>query len=335
MSCRMPECHRIRLNGLAMKLDHDKDTSPGATFYYCSIHHVYHCVAVRAHRRLPQPLCGECAWLFFKFPKEAAKHPESDITATFGPSDMPDIATAATFSRRGVYDLLLDSQNNTTINNGSVAMPLDRNKRPLLTIEEILDHLNERARNCCNTSQSNNWKHFHADGDVIMQDVTSPSEQHSHLSTIPTGKIVHLPIRRSRDGSRSDFLQFIPYDNPAVFNVQPAQWHRVRRGVFLFRYTDYRGWPAWCCWAQGITYLEPEIRWVLTLIFDLIGFLIEKQWNAARNSITKGARDSVLKQLFWEGRSYLHSLMAIVKDMKEGFGVENLTVPQLLGIGLD
>ncbi|KAI2780275.1 hypothetical protein F4815DRAFT_470718 [Daldinia loculata] len=201
-----------------------------------------------------------------------------------------------------------------------------------------------------------------------MQDVTSPSEQqHNYLSTIPAGRIVHLPIRRRCDGSRSDFLQFIPYDNPAVFDVQPAQWHHVRRGVFLFRYTDYRGWPAvqpaaderrikayfkpldaiegaggcdrvliearwWCCWAQGITSLEPELRWVLTLIFDLIGFLIEKQWNATRNSIIKGARDSVLKQLFWEGRSYLHSLMAIVKDMKEGFGIENLTVPQLPGI---
>ncbi|KAI0119528.1 hypothetical protein F4814DRAFT_458756 [Daldinia grandis] len=367
MSCRMLECHRIRLNGSVMKLDHDKDTSPGATFYYCSIHHVYHCVAVRAHRRLPQPPCGECAWLFFKFPKEAAKHPESDITATVGPSDIPAIATTVTSSHRGLYDRLSDFQNNSTINAGSGTMPSDRNDRPLLTIEEILDNLNERARNHRNTSQSDYWNHSHADGDVIMQDVTSPSEQHDHLSTIPADRIVHLPIRRRRDGSRSDFLQFIPYDNPAVFDVQPAQWHHVSRGVYLFKYTDYRGWPAvqpvadehrikayfkpldiieanrgcdrvliearwWCCWAQGITYLEPELRWVLTLIFDLIGFLIKQQWDATRNSMIKGARDSVLKQLFWEGRSYLHSLMAVVNDMKEGFGIENLTVPQLPSI---
>lgn len=175
MSCRMPECHRIRLNGSVMKLDHDKDTSPGATFYYCSIHHVYHCVAVRAHRRLPQPLCGECAWLFFKFPKEAAKHPESDITATVGPGDIPAIATATTFCRRDVYDRLFDFQNSTTINTGSVAMPLDRNKRPLLTIEEILDNLNERARNYHNTSQSNNWKHVRQATDITRNPIKASS----------------------------------------------------------------------------------------------------------------------------------------------------------------
>ncbi|KAI1479781.1 hypothetical protein F4774DRAFT_409613 [Daldinia eschscholtzii] len=205
MSCRMPECHRVRPNGSVVKLDHDKDTSPGATFYYCSIHHVYHCVAVRAHRRLPQPLCGECAWLFFKFPKEAAKHPESDITATAGPGDervrqAPDVA--------------------------------DSSPKALSRIKQ------------CSGPDDYGTYMIDADGDIIMRDVILSSEQRNDLPTIPASRIVHLPIQRSRDGNRDDFLQFIPYDNPAVFDVRPAQWHRIRRGVFLFRYTDYRGWPA-------------------------------------------------------------------------------------------
>ncbi|KAI8966073.1 hypothetical protein F5Y11DRAFT_211309 [Daldinia sp. FL1419] len=197
-----------------------------------------------------------------------------------------------------------------------------------------------------------------------MQDPTSPSGKHSHLSAIPPRKIVHLPIQRCREGSRTDFLQFIPYDNPAVFDVQPVQWHRVRRGVFLFRYTDYKGWPAiqpvaserriktyfkpldaiegdggcdraliearwWCCYAQGITYLEPELRWALTLIFDLIGFFIESQRNAAK-ALIKGEVGSLdLEELLWAGRSYLHSMIAIMNDMKEGFGIDNLAIPQL------
>lgn len=87
MSCRMPECHRIRPNGSRSKLNHDKDSRPGSAFYYCSIHRVYHYITIKFHRRLPQPLCGECAWLFYNFPKEAAKYPDSDIRATAGPSD--------------------------------------------------------------------------------------------------------------------------------------------------------------------------------------------------------------------------------------------------------
>ncbi|KAI1803892.1 hypothetical protein F4811DRAFT_571634 [Daldinia bambusicola] len=374
MSCRMPECHHISPNGSVKKLDHDKDTSPGATFYYCSIHHVYHCVAVRAHRRLPQPLCGECAWLFFKFPKEAAKHPESDITATAGPSDIPSIAASSSFSRRDLYDSLLSFQSSTTIDTSAVTIPSDSIKRPLLTIQEervrqypdVVGSSRRAPRRVREYSGSDGYDTcmVDVDGDIIMQDATSSSEHRSILPTIPADRTVYLPIRRSRNGSRTDFLQFIPYDNPAVFDVQPAQWHRIRRGVFLFRYTDYRGWPAiqpvaderrikayfkpldviegdgccdraliearwWCCWAQGTTYLEPELRWVLTLIFDLIGFFIEKQRNATRYSIISGARDIALERLFWEGRSYLHSLIAIVNDMKEGFGIENLATPQL------
>ncbi|KAI1466526.1 uncharacterized protein F4812DRAFT_460797 [Daldinia caldariorum] len=377
MSCRMPECHYISPNGSVTKLDHDKDTRPGATFYYCSIHHVYHRIVVRAHRRLPQPLCGECAWLFFKFPKEAAKHPESDIIATAGPSDIPAIAVGSSFSREDPYDSLLSVHSSTAIDTSAVTMPLDRIKRPLLTIQEMLGSLKEsypdvvgssrrapsRVREDSGAGEYDTYV-VDTDGDIIMQDNTSSSKQRNIPPAIPAGGIVYLPIRRSRNGSRTDFLEFIPYDNPAVLDVRPAQWHRIRRGVFLFRYTDYRGWPAiqpvadercikayfkpldviegdgncdraliearwWCCWAQGITYLEPELRWVLTLIFDLIGFFIEKQRNATRYSIIHGVTDLALERLFWEGRSYLHSLIAIVNDMKEGFGIENLVTPQL------
>ncbi|KAK6952050.1 hypothetical protein Daesc_006578 [Daldinia eschscholtzii] len=357
MSCRMPECHRVRPNGSVVKLDHDKDTSPGATFYYCSIHHVYHCVAVRAHRRLPQPLCGECAWLFFKFPKEAAKHPESDITAAAGPGDVPVIAVGSSLGSRDVYESLFGSQKSNAFD------PTAERVRQAPDVADSSPKALSRIKQCSGPDEYGTYM-IDADGDIIMRDVIVSSEQRNDLPTIPASRIVHLPIQRSRDGRRDDFLQFIPYDNPAVFDVRPAQWHRIRRGVFLFRYTDYRGWPAvqpvaderrirayfkpldviegdgfcdraliearwWCCWAQGITYVEPELRWVLTLIFDLIGFLIEKQRNATKNSIIQGAGGLTLERMFWEGRVYLHSLIAIVNDMKEGFGIENLVIPQL------
>ncbi|KAI8966074.1 hypothetical protein F5Y11DRAFT_343765 [Daldinia sp. FL1419] len=175
MSCRMPKCHLVRPNGSAIKLDHDKDTSPGATFYYCSIHHVYHCVAVKAHRRLPQPLCGECAWLFFKFPKEAAKHPESDITATAGPGNVSTVATESPFGRTGAYDPLFDFENSTATNTATTTTPLDRNKRPLLAMKEILDSLSERARNYRNMSQLNNWKRVHQDPEITNSGARAPS----------------------------------------------------------------------------------------------------------------------------------------------------------------
>ncbi|KAI2466761.1 hypothetical protein F4781DRAFT_338611 [Annulohypoxylon bovei var. microspora] len=180
--------------------------------------------------------------------------------------------------------------------------------------------------------------------------------------------IVQVPIRVCA----SAFLQqFVPYENPAVFDVRPAQWHRWHQGVFFFRYTDFRGWPAvqpsaierrirnyfrplveeeerfgavdgllldarsWCCWVQGFTYLEPELRWVLTLIFDLVNVVIAKQKAVAmRMPVTSGgdvdmeAGDDPGK-LFWEGRYYLHNLIAVVRDMKEAFGVPNLTIPRL------
>ncbi|KAI1641458.1 hypothetical protein F4809DRAFT_12067 [Biscogniauxia mediterranea] len=83
MSC-YSHCHHIRPNGSRTLLDHDRSTIPGRTFYYCSIHRVYHCIQQKSYqhrRRLQQPLCGECAWLFFRFPGEAERRPASDLPA--------------------------------------------------------------------------------------------------------------------------------------------------------------------------------------------------------------------------------------------------------------
>ncbi|KAI0883713.1 uncharacterized protein GGS22DRAFT_165887 [Annulohypoxylon maeteangense] len=197
-----------------------------------------------------------------------------------------------------------------------------------------------------------------------MEDAPSDSRTPSPLPY----NFVHVPIRAIHDA----FLQhFVPYDNPAVFEVRPIHWHRKHEGIFLFRYTDFRGWPAvqpaaterrirnyfrplvyeeqrcgavdtllldaraWSCWAQGFTHLEPELRWVLTLIFDLIGIIIAKQMaTGTRIPVTPGGNvdmeaDDQSGKLFWEGRYYLHNLMAVVKEMKTTFGVPNLTIPRL------
>ncbi|KAI1379783.1 hypothetical protein F4677DRAFT_441978 [Hypoxylon crocopeplum] len=145
MSCHMPECHYVRPNGSRTKLNHDKNTIRGTAFYYCSMHSVYHCIVGKAHRRLPQLFCGECAWLFFKFPVEANKYPQSDILATGGPNDGIMVATPSPwFMNTNGYELGQWGGATTDALFGSSA--LDRNKRPLPTIEETLDNLNERLQ---------------------------------------------------------------------------------------------------------------------------------------------------------------------------------------------
>lgn len=147
---------------------------------------------------------------------------------------------------------------------------------------------------------------------------------------------------------------------------------------------------TWCCWAQGFSYLEPEIRWVLTLVYDLVGVLIAKQKRAAVNSrrarvpvgdyrgggpsngfnnnsnsignssgsgsgiggigsiggstwnwsgLEEGRRGGGGRgsenaknpgRLFWSGRYYLYSLMAVVRDLKEEFRVQDLVIPRFM-----
>ncbi|KAI1104001.1 hypothetical protein F4804DRAFT_207898 [Jackrogersella minutella] len=206
-----------------------------------------------------------------------------------------------------------------------------------------------------------------------MEEASSPLDQHISPPSPPPSpsNIVQIPICRPRVLGSAFLQQFVPYDNPAVFDVRPTQWHHRQQGIFFFRYTDYRGWPGvqpaaderrirsyfqplddddersggvdnlllearcWCCWAQGFTYLEPELRWVLTLIFDLVAIVIAKQRAvAARKPILRGEdvdmdMDADSVQLFWEGRYYLHNLMGVARDMKDTFGIENFTIPRL------
>ncbi|KAI0897418.1 hypothetical protein F4806DRAFT_507892 [Annulohypoxylon nitens] len=323
MSCFMPECHSIRPNGSKYKLNHDKNTGPGATFYYCSIHCVYHCISIISHRRLPQPVCGECAWLFFRFPKEATRHPDSDISALNGPDNgmlTPPI-TPPPRSPNGIFGQV------DTATNDPDAMELDEHKYSLPALEETFGNPHEHAHN--------------ADGDIKMEDTSDDR-------TPSPPRIVNVPVR----ALRNMFIQ-------------------QHEGIFLFRYTDFRGWPAvqpaaherqirhyfqplvdeeercggvdgllldarsWCCWAQGFTYLEPELRWILTLIYDLISVVIAKQKAiamgvslAAESGIRTDANDDPDK-LFWEGRYYLHNLMEVVREMRQTFGIANLTIPRL------
>lgn len=82
------------------------------------------------------------------------------------------------------------------------------------------------------------------DAPPLLRDNIYPTLPSSPTSP-PTPNVVRLPIHRQRDGTEPDgFMHFVPYENPAVFDVQPSQWHRTLQGIFLFRYTDYRGWPA-------------------------------------------------------------------------------------------
>ncbi|KAI1779280.1 hypothetical protein F4818DRAFT_403950 [Hypoxylon cercidicola] len=103
----------------------------------------------------------------------------------------------------------------------------------------------------------------------------------------------------------------------------------------------------WCCWAQGFHLPEREMRWVLTLVFDLVNVLIARQKAAVKEvgwrtggypycgnggdagyGIGAGAgADMGPAELFWLGRYYLFHLINIVADMKDEFGIENLSIP--------
>ncbi|KAL7621104.1 hypothetical protein AAE478_008417 [Parahypoxylon ruwenzoriense] len=336
MSCCMPMCHHAPRDGARTKLNHDKNTNPGTTFYYCSMHRVYHCIAQKEHRRLQQPSCGECAWLFFNFPKEAAKYPNSDIPAIDARHPDDPLRKSAAGCKTGHDCAFEDGGKSLGVSCTALA-----NKVPPPALEETLNNLSERIHRRGKARSNSGDKRgsgsdqsgarlmemhgvvveVDADGDVIMQEaphreprlvVTPPPTPAP--TPIPSPTIVQLPIRRRN--WEDSFLQFIPYDNPAVFDVRPWQWHPKLSNIFLFRYTDFNGRPAvqpaaderhirayfeplvseeeragcdrlllearwWCCYVQGFTHLEPELRWVLTLIFDLVGVVIEKQRMAA------------------------------------------------------
>lgn len=156
----MPNCYLIRPNGTSQKVDHDKDTSPGNIFYYCSLHRVYHCVAAKFHRRLPQPTCGECAWLFFQFPKEATKYPESDIPA-FASSEDEEMAVEAPFFHG--HDFGYEYGATANVQDFGGDMGLHGNMPVSPTIEETLDALAHRARQSDKTQDGDSRKRVRFD----------------------------------------------------------------------------------------------------------------------------------------------------------------------------
>ncbi|RYP32771.1 hypothetical protein DL767_005019 [Monosporascus sp. MG133] len=253
-----------------------------AEFYYCTIHRVLHCIlrtkATRTrhrsrdrhhnrprHHTVPErPADGECAWLFFS-PKEAAQYRAHDRP---GP-----------LSRNDSSDTLAISLGQLNLANGdSDSRPSDGAERP------------ERARGCCPA--------VHDGGDTIMLDTERAAAADDDAD------IVRVPMYHPEGA-----LSFIPYDNPAVVDIDWGTSPRFT-GIALFRYTDVFGRAAvqpsgewdrlrrylrpldkdesrcdpllrqvrvWCCWAQGFQFLEFELRWVLTLVYDFVNVMIARQ----------------------------------------------------------
>ncbi len=44
-------------------VDHELASDPGTTYYFCPMHRVYHAISFRFNAA--QPLCGECAAVFY------------------------------------------------------------------------------------------------------------------------------------------------------------------------------------------------------------------------------------------------------------------------------
>ncbi|RYO77644.1 hypothetical protein DL762_009124 [Monosporascus cannonballus] len=250
-----------------------------AEFYYCTIHHVLHCIlrtkATRAqyrsrgrhhnrprHHSAPErPADGECAWLFFSL-KEAVQYRVHDRPGPLPRSDSSD-ALATSLGQLNLANAEPDRR------------PSDGAERPA------------RARGCCPAA--------HGEGDTIMLDA----------ETAAAADVVRVPMYRPENA-----LSFIPYDNPVVIDID---WDESPKftGIALFRYTDVFGRAAvqpsgewgrlrhylrpldrdeegccdpvlrrarvWCCWAQGFEFLEFELRWVLTLVYDFVNVMIARQ----------------------------------------------------------
>ncbi|KAI1766273.1 hypothetical protein GGR53DRAFT_464509 [Hypoxylon sp. FL1150] len=417
MPCNLLGCHIIRKDGSRTELDHDKHTKPGTAFYYCSIHRVHHCVEPRAHRRLPQPPCGECAWLFFRCPTEAARYPESDVplvvtgggpTALVPDSDADD-DVAMTSGWDDGYDPASGGyagRSTSAVGNGygygyGYGYDYDHTADPLSVLDGVIRDLDD-------------WD---SDGDVIMRDAaaaatppptttSSPLPPSSLLPSFapspppptspphrlpPAGSIVRVPVAVRRDVRTRTLGEAIPSWTASA--VRPLGWHRRAQGVYLFAYTDVLGRPAvqpaarepaireyfgeedersqkgqgggrggggcdpvllearrWCCWAQGFSLPEPEMRWALTLVFDLVNVLIARQRAAAKETgrwcggggghcygtasgggvhygVGAIGADGNPGEPFWLGRYYLFKLLNVVADMRDEFGIDNMTIP--------
>ncbi|KAI1076995.1 hypothetical protein F5B20DRAFT_593610 [Whalleya microplaca] len=341
MACHMPGCQHTKPNGLKFKLDHKKNNTPGTTYYYCCIHRVYHFMA-HVRRRLQQPACGECAWLFFQIPKEAIKLPKFDLPIPVTSDEY--VAGHSPVSSTDAYYQGIDTARPVSNPLGNINSDDKLPSPKATTIGDLNQRLardNEAPDSNVNNEQTSDSKRKHyipvggsvaerdEDGDVVMKDLDSNP-------VIPS--LVRIPIH-----SFQSVAEFIPYEKPAVFNVRPCDWHPKLHSIFLFQYTDInskhlelyfeplareegscdallRTIRVWCCWAQGFDQLEPELRWLLTLIFDLVNVMISKQkiWGYGKESA-----------LFWESRIQLQQLMAVAKDLKEMFRIPNFDIPQV------
>ncbi|KAH9889250.1 hypothetical protein F4778DRAFT_785799 [Xylariomycetidae sp. FL2044] len=188
--------------------------------------------------------------------------------------------------------------------------------------------------------------------DVLMRD----------RDEVEAAKMVKVPIKTRHCAA----LESIPYGDPVLYEVHLEGAHRKFENMFLFSYTDFEGQRAvqptgsvrrlhayfaplsrspeeaagrcdslmitarlWSCWAQGFSMLEHEIRWVLTVVFDLANTTIARQ-RACHKCLPIGAADRAAggeSVVFWEARYALHDLVRLVEALKEEFGVTDLTIP--------
>lgn len=68
MGCR-GNCYTLQGDGACL-IDHNTQSRRGTTWYFCPLHRVYH--AIHTKNPSKQPLCGECAVLFFSLLPQAA-----------------------------------------------------------------------------------------------------------------------------------------------------------------------------------------------------------------------------------------------------------------------
>ncbi|KAI1335323.1 hypothetical protein F5Y15DRAFT_251518 [Xylariaceae sp. FL0016] len=75
---------------------------------------------------------------------------------------------------------------------------------------------------------------------------------------------------------------------------------------------------TWSCWSQGFRFLEMEIRWLLTVVFDAVNLAIA--WQCA-------GRYGAEHPMFWKARYVVHELIYLVMDLVKEFNIPNFGQP--------
>jgi hypothetical protein len=245
-------CYRILHDGSRRALSHDSCQSHGGySFYYCSIHRVYHCMKHDHGPGAPHFRCGECAWLFF-LPFEARKRPRRDAPENLAIDSMasPDWMDAPSQSPVA-HDHRAHSHPQHDLSSAAALEETPEDPNPVDTSQPILEGTSNghAVRSLSSLRDLTDWRASAPDtGDHPLYRGNNDNQLDGQGNTVmlddsegnpPVAPgTVHVPVRH-----REDAMSWIPHDNPAIYSISYSEHQRYKQ-LFVFNYIDVNGVPA-------------------------------------------------------------------------------------------